>query len=314
MPALIESRELQMEVKKLPVLSTGSLCSDSEWRKAYVVLCFLANGYVWALSPPVDTLPPALSVPLLEVAGRLELPPVATYAGLVLWNYTNTDLNDFRPESLQVRYTFTGTSDEAWFYLISVAVEAEGRHIVPRVLSTIDSLKAKDFLKAGDALAEIGEWKGYRGGSNGQSALFHFLDIVLGVQHEPFRSDTSIAPGVDASDGFFREMVEYMPKHHRELLNSFATRENLRDLIMSTVGKPHYARLWQAYAATTERLAELRNSHLRIVARYIIVPSRADRNADTSREGLIGTGSTALIPFLRQSRNETFRAVEFDVV
>ncbi|KAK1838302.1 indoleamine-dioxygenase [Colletotrichum chrysophilum] len=130
LPALIESRELQMEVQKLPVLSTGSLCSDLEWREAYVVLCFLANGYIWASSLPVDTLPPALSVPLLEVAGRLELPPVATYAGLVLWNYTNTESNGFRPESLQVRYTFTGTSDEAWFYLISVAIEAEGRHVV----------------------------------------------------------------------------------------------------------------------------------------------------------------------------------------
>lgn len=54
LPALIESRELQMEVQKLPVLSTGSLCSDLEWREAYVVLCFLANGYIWASSPPVD--------------------------------------------------------------------------------------------------------------------------------------------------------------------------------------------------------------------------------------------------------------------
>lgn len=60
MPALIESRELQMEVKKLPVLSTGSLCSDSELREAYVILCFLANGYVWASSPPVDVRFPPL--------------------------------------------------------------------------------------------------------------------------------------------------------------------------------------------------------------------------------------------------------------
>ncbi|KAK1838300.1 indoleamine-dioxygenase [Colletotrichum chrysophilum] len=230
----------------------------------------------------------------------------------------------------------------------------------------MDSLETKDFLKAEDALAQIGkiiekmndilgriherckpdvfyhrirpflrgsrgipslprgvfydkgdmkgEWRGYRGGSNGQSALFHFLDIVLGVRHKPFRSTTSLASGVGTSDDFFREMVEYMPRHHRRLLSSFATRENLRDLIMSTVGKPYYAGLWKAYRTATERLVELRNSHMRIVARYIIVPSRTDRNAEIGGDGLIGTGSTALIPFLRQSRNETFHAVEFDAV
>ncbi|OHW89537.1 indoleamine-dioxygenase, partial [Colletotrichum incanum] len=122
------------------------------------------------------TLPPALSVPLLEVAGRLELPPVATYAGLVLWNYTNTKSNGFRPESLQVRYTFTGTSDEAWFYLISVAIEAEGRHVVQLVFSAMDNLETKDFLEAEDALAQIGK-------------IIGKMNDILGRIHERCKPD-----------------------------------------------------------------------------------------------------------------------------
>jgi indoleamine 2,3-dioxygenase len=73
-----------------------------------------------------------------------------------------------------------------------------------------------------------------------------------------------------------------------------------------------------AYNLAVARLAAFRDIHIQIVTRYIILPSRkapATQSgglnlavASTMRksgEGLSGTGGTELMPFLKQSRDET---------
>jgi indoleamine 2,3-dioxygenase len=47
LPVLIENGTLREKVDQLPVLSTSFLHTEPEQRRAYVVLCFLVNGYVW---------------------------------------------------------------------------------------------------------------------------------------------------------------------------------------------------------------------------------------------------------------------------
>lgn len=80
-----------------------------------------------------------------------------------------------------------------------------------------------------------------------------------------------------------------------------------------------HAEVGGAYNAAIEELAKFRDIHIQIVTRYIITPSRqqvppstsgmniaiASTNSDT--KGLHGTGGTQLIPFLKQSRDETRR-------
>lgn len=43
----LELKTLRSQVDKLPVLSTEHLASEGEWRRACVVLGFLAHGYIW---------------------------------------------------------------------------------------------------------------------------------------------------------------------------------------------------------------------------------------------------------------------------
>ncbi len=140
-------------------------------------------------------------------------------------------------ENLKAMHTFTGTQDEEWFYLISVAIEARGAEIIPVMLNAMAAVKAKNYhlvlaalvkfrycvremgailrrmnercspdvfyrdirpFLAGSknmALAGLpkgvfydegngkGEWRQYSGGSNAQSSLIAFCDVVLGVQH-----------------------------------------------------------------------------------------------------------------------------------
>lgn len=89
--ALILTRRLRAVVDDLPVLSTDYLQSEPEWRRAYSILAFIAHAYIWGGDSPVDRVPPSISVPFLSTCRHLELPPVATYAGLVLWNWRPLD-------------------------------------------------------------------------------------------------------------------------------------------------------------------------------------------------------------------------------
>lgn len=47
LPHLLKADQLRTEIDSLDVLQTDYLCSEPEWRRAYVILAFLAQGYVW---------------------------------------------------------------------------------------------------------------------------------------------------------------------------------------------------------------------------------------------------------------------------
>jgi hypothetical protein len=202
-------------------------------------------------------LPAAISVPFLEVASHLGLPPTATYSALNLWNFTATPGSDLsQVDNLSVLQTFTGTIDEAWFYLISVAIEARGAATIPLMLKAMDAVRSDDpqtvaqcLLNFSDTVQEIGaildrmydkcdpeifyhkirpflagsknmavaglpngvfyedgngrgQWRDYSGGSNAQSSLIQFFDVMLGVEHEPTRKSKVVEVDLKVKRGF----------------------------------------------------------------------------------------------------------------
>lgn len=91
-------------------------------------------------------LPPSVSKPFLEISAHLELPACATYAGLTLWNFLpshpEADITD--PDNLHVQTSFTGTKDEEWFMVISVAVEAKGIKLMSLMRDAFKAVTAND--------------------------------------------------------------------------------------------------------------------------------------------------------------------------
>lgn len=90
-------------------------------------------------------LPPAISKPFLEISSHLGLPPTATYAALTLWNFTTTpeaDLTD--PDNVSLLTSFTGTKDEEWFIVISVAIECKGARLLSLMLDAISAATVHD--------------------------------------------------------------------------------------------------------------------------------------------------------------------------
>lgn len=106
----------------------------------------------------LKTLPPNISKPLLAVSTKLGLPPTATYPALNLWNcgLTSDDADITNPENVVMRHTFTGTSDEAWFYAVSVSVEAKGVKAIQVMLECVTAIDNQDEPKILDCLNTFG--------------------------------------------------------------------------------------------------------------------------------------------------------------
>ncbi|PFH60079.1 hypothetical protein XA68_11497 [Ophiocordyceps unilateralis] len=318
LPALLESNAIRLTVADLPVLSTARLGTEPEWRRAYSMLAFLANAHVWGGDEPDEVLPPQITIPLLEAAEHLELPPVLTFAAAALWNFSCAGDDMSRIEDLSLLFSFTGTESESWFYLISVAMEAKASGILHTMMNALAAVKTRDYQVITEALYDLcrciqelgallnrmyekcdplvfyhdirpllagsrnmesaglprgvfydegdgrGEWRQLRGGSNGQSSLIQFFDVVLGVEHKGHGDTTS----------YHSEMREYMPGPHRRFLIHAARMGSIRELALAPQTTDEQRQLHAAFVAATRALGAFRNRHLQIVARYIIVPSR----------------------------------------
>lgn len=353
--ALILSRRLRGVIDRLPVLSTTGLEHDAEWRRAYSLLIFMAHGYIWGGDSPSDRLPPSISVPLLRISDRLEVPPVATYAGLVLWNFKPLFMDEGIDslDNLATLTTFTGSLDESWFYLVSVAIEARGAPIIPLMLTAmaaardddvatvtrclrafaehVDDLGAllkrmneqcdptifydriRPFLAGSKNMAEVGlpdgvlyevdasgrgEYRQLSGGSNAQSSIIQFFDIVLGIEHRPTGVKKPAADGStsesDVTRGrvpaapapkhnFIEEMRKYMPGPHARFLKDVSSVANIRAFVDAHGQGRADNELRVSYDACLAMLSKLRDIHIAIVTRYIVTPSRAERARSRSR-------------------------------
>ncbi|PQE21109.1 indoleamine 2,3-dioxygenase protein [Rutstroemia sp. NJR-2017a WRK4] len=387
---LILSRRLRGVIDRLPVLSTAGLEHDSEWRRAYSLLCFMAHGYIWGGDSPEERLPPSITVPLLHISDYLEVPPVATYAAVCLWNFKPLfqDEHVDNLENLATLTTFTGSIDESWFYLVSVAIEARAAPILPIMLTAIEAARKNDsrtvtsclrtfaerldelgtllqrmhescdpqvfyhrirpFLAGSKNMEEAGlpngvfydegngegKYRQLAGGSNAQSSILQFFDIVLGIEHRPTgeKKDVTSESEVEGQaprpkHNFLLEMRKYMPGPHRRFLEDMTVVANIRDYVEAHTNNHE---LCLAYDACLAMLRAFRDIHIAIVTRYIIIKSRESRSHsrskspevtrrkvdiatasrgkgddDHKKKNLKGTGGTALIPFLKQARDET---------
>lgn len=285
-------------------------------------------------------------------------------------------------DNLSTLLTFTGSLDESWFYLISVAIEARAGPIIPMMIDAIGAARRNDsntvthclrsfaerldelggllermyescdphvfyhrirpFLAGSKNMVEAGLPNGvifddgtgnqpyvqFSGGSNAQSSIIQFFDIVLGVEHRPTgakRTDGSDSEGSmpAPSHNFILEMRKYMPGPHKRFLEHVESVSNIREYVVSNRSN---RALVTAFDACLAMLRTFRDKHIQMVSRYIIIKSRESRShsrslspkqasaqrvniANTLQRGdskkLRGTGGTALIPFLKQARDET---------
>ncbi|PHH80552.1 hypothetical protein CDD80_1064 [Ophiocordyceps camponoti-rufipedis] len=153
--ALVRDGGFRDAVHELPILSTDHLKSAAEWRRAYVLLAYFTNAYVWGGREAAEILPPQISVPFLRVSTELELPPVLTASAANAWNFTCSGAQASDPDSLDALVSFTGTESESWFLLVGTAIEAKGAGMVKVALATLDAMDTNNYPALIDALKSV---------------------------------------------------------------------------------------------------------------------------------------------------------------
>lgn len=166
LPSLILNKTIRTVIDtRLELLSTDRLETVREYRRAYSVLGFLSHAYVWGYNEqPSKVLPSQLAVPFKEVSAKLELPPVATYAGLVLWNFrpalrilATDKVATMAPDNFTTINTFTGSIDESWFYLVSCHFEIEGAKCLNMGMKTLQAAFDHDVVAVNLGLQELAQ-------------------------------------------------------------------------------------------------------------------------------------------------------------
>ena len=140
---LMDTKELRKHVAQWPFLQpkASSLPSERHWQRAYLVLTFVGQAYIWIEgSTRPSSLPQVLAKPWYEVSEHLGLPPVTCYAAVVLYNWRviNPELGVI-PDNLKILHTYTGTEDEEWFYLVSMFCELAA---APGIAAAVEAFSA----------------------------------------------------------------------------------------------------------------------------------------------------------------------------
>ena len=314
---LISKSQLRKEVdNNFPLLtvSNQSLPTERHWMRAYCVLTFLSQGYLWQNGEEgvPAKLPKQLAVPWWEVSQRLGLPPIATYAGVVLWNWRVRDPSaPIALENIEMLNNYTGTRDEEWFYYISLAVELSAVKGIVEARNCLKGMQSGDISKVINCLESVtaciaqmkvtsnrmyeeckpdvfyGKIRHFQAGSKNMKAFGEGL-IFEGVDDEPkvfngaSAAESSTLPVFDILLGvehsgeakrFLDQQKWHMPRAHRQFLLALSLQPSLRTFVLQNKSNKE---LTGAYNKCVTELGEFRNNHIVLVTRYIIVPSSSN--------------------------------------
>lgn len=333
---------LRDKVNKLPLLD-HNLLNDDEIERAVVVLTFIAHVYVWGTGDVCDTLPDVISIPLCALSEKLNMPPLGTYASTILWNWKLIDPS-LAPslDNLDVLHTFSGTNDERWFYIVTVAIEAVGAKILNALIDinlspNITRMNMLQYLiQISDSLNEMVSimkrlpdkmdpnvfyWKirpYFAGWLNMEDAgLTHGVYYqgshgarkyagISAAQSALFRA-IDIVLGIEHNDAYLENIYQYMPKYCVEFLQwIYPLKTTIRTRAVED------ETLKTQYNLCLQYLSEFRSVHIQYVARYAVVPSKNIMGKEfglakpmAAGGGVRGAGGTHALPFLKEIRNNT---------
>ena len=338
-PQLIACKGLRKEVnEELPEIdfSDITLHTEEQWQRAYIVTTFLAQAYLWeepqgsdSLSGPI-TLPKKLADPWCATANHIGVPPVATYAALVLYNYSlrNPSMEFASADNLQAALYFTeNTSEESWFFMVHAleeSIAAEGLEAITEAYKAMSSNDTGKLEKCFETITKVlhdmkENLKKMKENCHPKffyNTLRPFLGfpergVIYGESSEVkhYRSgsgaqDTAI-PAFNLFLGIKHDSEEediledfevYMPAKHHEFLKAIRKEASVRSYVLESGNNELKSNFHKAVGA----LASFRAEHIQLVTSYIINV----KEGDVSEEDR-GTGGTPFMRFLKKVKDNT---------
>jgi len=331
LPALLSAGKARIYLANMPLLDVTRLESKGQLERAMLLLSTFASAYVWGETQPAPRLPRSLAAPLWKVAERVGRKPIIGHASYVLNNWRRIDPNgSIELGNLTMLQPFLNSSDEAWFALVTVEIEAKGAAILPQLLRAQEAVETHDIPTLKDALQKIEIsiqqithtlMRMYK--KCNPHVFYHHIRPFLaswnapgviyeGVSDMPLMyaggsaSQSSLIPSLDAVLGvrhmgavtnpFLLEMRHYMPPAHKRFIETLENGPNVRAFVHAHLSTDPY--LAEQYNSCIDALSTFRKKHMEIAVRYIMMQSpEQDDNK--------GTGGASFTAFLGIARRET---------
>ena len=331
LPALLLAGTARVRLAALPHADVAQLQDGLQLERAMLLLSTFANAYVWGEPEPAQRIPSALAVPLWQITERLGRKPIISHASNALHNWRRLDsCAGITLDNLGILQPFLGSSDEAWFVLVTVAVEACGAAALQHLVRAQTAVMQNDIATLGDALSHIASVIGRMSATLNRmyekcdphiffTRIRPFLAswpapgvVYEGVSETPVvfaggsAGQSSLVQALDAalsvrhtdprSSPFLLEMRGYMPPPHRKFVEVLEAGPDMRAFVQTHT--PSQPALAEAYNACIGLLTNFRKQHMEIAVRYITKQMPDNEEAK-------GTGGTSLAQFLGATRQET---------
>lgn len=326
----------------LPTITPEEIAALDEpaARMAMVHYSFLVQSYIWGAAEAVTTLPAVLAVPMVALADKLDQQPLLQYSGYVLDNWGLID--PAAPVDLDNIYMiqkFAAGTDEAWFVLIHVAIEAQAGAALALFAPIIAATEAGDIERARHLLEQmVGIWAGINGSFDrmpeqcdpyiyfrrvrpyihgwkdnpalGAGVVYEGVER-LGGQPQAYRGQTgsqsSIVPSMDALLGVGHAadpLKAYLDELH--IYRPTGHRRFIEDVrghsrLRSFVSGAGHKGLTDVYNGAVQAVADFRSRHLEYAASYI--NKQGSKSAGNNPD--VGTGGTPFMKYLKKHRDET---------
>ena len=128
----------------------------------------------------------------------------------------------------------------------------------------------------------------FRGETGAQSSIIPFLDGALGIYHTN-----------DNLRHYLNEMRDYMPPHHRGMIEKVEKKSKAKDIIHKSEC------LTEIYNQCLEEIRKFRAQHLEYAATYIHKQAQVTSDIGSGGSTVRGTGGTPFMKYLKKHRDET---------
>lgn len=312
---------------------------EEQVRTMMVHYSFLVQAYVWGEPEPPAHLPANLARPIVVIADRLGQAPLLPYSAYVLDNWARIDkAGPVVLENIRMVQNFLGGSDENWFVMVHVAIEAEAGVLLDNAVQLVAAARDENAERCEALLTGMdAAWERIyavfarmpercdpyvyfhrvrpyiHGWANnpalGEGLVYEGVEKFVGAP-QAYRGQTgsqsSIVPSMDAL---------FAVRHSADPLKSFldelhhyrpvAHRRFIEDLAAQTTLREFVSRtdsppLRDAFNACLEQVARFRTRHLEYAASYINKQAGSIPGNDPD----VGTGGTPFMKYLKKHRDE----------
>ena len=162
LPRLVYEQRFRDEApKRLAAVSGFGSLADAEAERLFMLYSYFASAFVHAPGmPPVPRLPAEIAGPLVQLGQICQRPPILAYASYCLHNWRRIEPHGpIALGNIALLQNFSlpgeGKSDEDWFILVHVDIEARAGRVLTAFQALPDVLKNEDDPRLENVLQEV---------------------------------------------------------------------------------------------------------------------------------------------------------------